>query len=102
MGALAAALLAELSDAGLDRLTELLAPRLAPRLAARFGPRDSEDAWLRYADQIATYINAPRSRVYALTSAAPFQLNATAAHCSPGDRTSTLCSGPVVRREREV
>jgi hypothetical protein len=63
MTALAAALLAELDDETLDTLAE----RLAPRLAARTIP--SDDGWLRGADKIAGYIDAPRSRVYALTSA---------------------------------
>ncbi len=62
---LAQALIAELTDHDLD----LLAERLAPRLRARFAKNEEADGWLRGADQIAEYIGAPRSRVYALTSA---------------------------------
>lgn len=58
-----AALLAELSEVDLDHLADLLAPRMAVRLSRQ------DDAWLRGADAIATHIGAPRSRVYALTSA---------------------------------
>lgn len=62
---LAAALIAELDDRTLDRLAELLAPRIANRLSQG----TNQDGWLRGADEIAEYIGAPRSRVYALTSA---------------------------------
>jgi excisionase family DNA binding protein len=60
---LAQALLAELDDAALD----LLAERLRPRLLTQ----DSTPGvgWLRGADKIATYLDCPRSRVYALVSA---------------------------------
>ncbi len=61
--ALAVALLEALDDDALD----LLAERLAPRLAACCSP--PADGWLRGADRIAAYVDAPRSRVYALTSA---------------------------------
>jgi excisionase family DNA binding protein len=64
VSALATAFLADLSAADLDRLAELLAPRIAHRLSNQ----GSDDAWLRGADEIAAYIGAPRSRVYALTS----------------------------------
>jgi len=62
---LTAALLDSLSGGDLDRLAELLAPRLADRL----GQTPADDGWLRGADQIAAYVAAPRSRIYALTSA---------------------------------
>lgn len=65
MSALASALLAELSEADLDRLAELLAPRIASRLEQC----DNGDAWLRGAERIADYVDCPRSRVYALASA---------------------------------
>jgi excisionase family DNA binding protein len=65
VSALAAALVADLSEADLDRLAELLAPRLASRL----GEQPASDGWLRGADRIGDYIGAPRSRVYALASA---------------------------------
>jgi excisionase family DNA binding protein len=61
---LVAALLAELSDADLDALVDVLAPRLAARFAA-----PADDGWLRGASEIAEYIGAPRSRVFALSSA---------------------------------
>ena len=63
MSTLADALVRELDDDALDALAD----RLAPRLAAR--QEDVDDGWLRGADKIASYIDAPRSRVYALTSA---------------------------------
>lgn len=59
---LAQALLEALDDDALD----VLAAKLAPRLE---GDPSAEDGWLRGADRIAAYIDAPRSRVYALTSA---------------------------------
>jgi hypothetical protein len=57
---LASALLAELDDDALDALAYLLGPRLHP---------DVEDEWLRGAERIAAYIDAPVSRVYALQGA---------------------------------
>ncbi len=62
---LSRAVLAALDDNALDALAE----RLAPRLARLNPPGVNSSAWLRGADQIARYIGAPRSRVYALTSA---------------------------------
>ena len=56
MSAIVDALLAQLTDADLDRLAE----RLVPRLAARVGRREDGDAWLRGAGKIAEYIGAPR------------------------------------------
>lgn len=44
-----------------DRVAELLADRQAP----------AEDGWLRSAERIAAYIDAPPSRVYALASCTP-------------------------------
>ena len=61
MSALAQALLADLDDHALDQLALLLAPRLHPET--------NHGGWLRGADKIANYIDAPRSRVYALASA---------------------------------
>ena len=65
MTALAAALLAELSDDDRRAFAESLAPILRDLL----GQADSSDGWLRGADAIGDYIGAPRSRVYALASA---------------------------------
>jgi hypothetical protein len=60
-------------DAFLDELDDhaltLLAEKLAPLLADRLSHVPTNDGWLRGADQIAAHIGAPRSRVYALTSA---------------------------------
>jgi len=46
---------------------DAIAERVADLLAG--GWRPAEDGWLRGADKIAEYVDAPRSRVYALTSA---------------------------------
>ena len=51
-----------------DELVERIAHRAAELLAER--PEEpAQDGWLRGADRIADYIDAPRSRVYALASA---------------------------------
>jgi hypothetical protein len=50
-----------------DDLVEAVAERAAQLLAER--PTEAEDGWIRGADRIAAYIDCPRSRVYALTSA---------------------------------
>jgi hypothetical protein len=50
-----------------DDVVEAIAARAAEIVADR--PGASEDGWLRGADRIAAYIDCPRSRVYALTSA---------------------------------
>lgn len=52
----------ELPDELLDAITERVAERLADR-------QPEQDGWLRGADRIAEYIDAPRSRVFALSSA---------------------------------
>jgi hypothetical protein len=49
-----------------SELIDLIAERAAELLT---GGERSDDSWLRGADQIATYIDCPRSRVYALVSA---------------------------------
>ena len=49
-----------------------LIEQIAERAAELIGERSkspAEDGWLRGADRIAAYIDAPRSRVYALVSA---------------------------------
>lgn len=67
MSALTEALVADLAGASEEQraqLAELLRPYLSP------GQSDNPVAkWLRGAEQIAAYIGAPRSRVYALASA---------------------------------
>ena len=53
-------------------MDEELIERIAERAAELIGERSkgsTEDGWLRGADRIAAYIDAPRSRVYALASA---------------------------------
>lgn len=50
-----------------DELVDQIAERVAAKLADRQPAGD--DGWLRGADKIASYIDAPRSRVYALASA---------------------------------
>jgi hypothetical protein len=53
-------------------IDEELVERIAERAAELIGERSknpAEDGWLRGADRIAAYIDAPRSRVYALVSA---------------------------------
>ena len=62
---LATALLAEMDDQALEQLADKLAPLLAERLS----PGATDDGWLRGADRIAKYVGAPRSRIYALSSA---------------------------------
>jgi hypothetical protein len=53
-----------------DRLIDRIAQRAAELLARRQGDAATgEDGWLRGADKIAAYIDAPRSRVYGLVSA---------------------------------
>ena len=51
-----------------DELVEQIARRAA-EMAAEFASEPAADGWLRGADKIAAYIDAPRSRVYALASA---------------------------------
>ncbi len=53
-------------------IDEELIEQIAERAARLIGERSQgkqQDGWLRGADRIAAYIDAPRSRVYALVSA---------------------------------
>jgi hypothetical protein len=50
-----------------DELIEQIAERAAALIGER-SQRQQSDGWLRGADKIAAYIDAPRSRVYALVS----------------------------------
>ena len=68
MSAILDALLNELTE-GDERALVRLADKLAPLLLERLAPPASGEGWLRGADEIATYIGSPRSRVYALASA---------------------------------
>jgi hypothetical protein len=91
MNALIDALIQELDDETLDALADMLAPRLADRLHRA----QSDDRWLRGADQIASYIGAPRSRVYALTSASriPVERDGSALIARTSDLDAWLRSG---------
>jgi hypothetical protein len=51
-----------------EDLIEQIAERAAELIGER-SKRRTEDGWLRGADRIGAYIDAPRSRVYALASA---------------------------------
>jgi hypothetical protein len=51
-----------------EQLIEQIAERAAELVGER-SQRQAADGWLRGADRIAAYIDAPRSRVYALASA---------------------------------
>jgi hypothetical protein len=51
-----------------EELIEQIAERVAQLIGER-PERAAEDGWLRGAERIAAYIDAPRSRVYALVSA---------------------------------
>lgn len=51
-----------------DELVEQIARRAA-ELVAEQSSEPGDDGWLRGAERIAAYIDAPRSRVYALNSA---------------------------------
>jgi excisionase family DNA binding protein len=51
-----------------EELIEQIAERAAELIGKR-SDRKEADGWLRGADKIAAYIDAPRSRVYALVSA---------------------------------
>lgn len=50
-----------------DDLVERIAGRAAELVVGQ--QKDADDGWLRGADKIAAYIDAPRSRVYGLVSA---------------------------------
>jgi excisionase family DNA binding protein len=68
VSAILEALLSELID-GDDIALARLADKLAPMLVDRLAPPPPAEGWLRGADEIASYIGSPRSRVYALASA---------------------------------
>ncbi|HKH14866.1 MAG TPA: hypothetical protein VKA47_09455 [Solirubrobacterales bacterium] len=55
-----------------DALIEQVAERVAEILAER--EPAAEDGWLRGADRIASYIDAPVSRVYALATCKPSRI----------------------------
>ena len=78
------------------RVAELLVERddLADLVLDRHAD-NGESGWLRGADQIATYIGAPRSRVYALASAGriPIQKDGSALLARRGDLDAWVRSG---------
>jgi len=94
MSAILEALLSELID-GDDTALARLADKLAPLLVDRIAPPSSNDGWLRGADQIASYIGSPRSRVYALASARriPVQRDGSALVARRSELDSWLRSG---------
>lgn len=53
-----------------DELVEQVADLVLDRLGEK-GRAAEPDGWLRGADRIAAYIDAPRSRVYALATTSP-------------------------------
>jgi hypothetical protein len=65
---------ADLTRALLDALDDDALDELAGRLAPRLATSTPADGWLRGAEKIAAYIDAPVSRVYALTSARPARI----------------------------
>lgn len=86
---LASALLDALDDEALD----VLAAKLAPRLPGI--PATRSDGWLRGADKIATYIDSPKSRVYALASAKriPVERDGSALIARRSDLDAWICAG---------
>jgi excisionase family DNA binding protein len=94
VSAIVDAFLSELID-GDDRALIRLADKLAPLLVDRLTPPASADGWLRGADQIASYIGSPRSRVYALVSARriPVQRDGSALVARRSELDSWLRSG---------
>ncbi len=94
MSAILEAVLSELID-GDDRALARLADKLAPLLVDRIVLGASGDGWLRGADQIASYIGSPPSRVYALASARriPIQRDGSALVARRSELDSWLRSG---------
>lgn len=94
MSAILDALLNELID-GDDTALARLADKLAPLLVDRLVPPGSGEGWLRGADEIASYIGSPRSRVYALASARriPVQRDGSALVARRSELDSWLRSG---------
>ena len=93
-----------------DQALAVLADKLAPLLADRLGRTSASDGWLRGADQIAAYIGAPRSRVYAITSARrlPIQRDGSAlvapvgiGRLAPSRRLETTVRPPINHEHTE-
>lgn len=53
---------------------EQIAERAAALIAERHADTPTTDGWLRGADRIAAYIDAPRSRVYSLATCNPSRI----------------------------
>jgi hypothetical protein len=89
------ALLNELINGDDDTALARLADKLAPLLVNRLAPPAAGDGWLRGADQIASHIGSPRSRVYALSSARriPVQRDGSALIARKSDLDAWLRGG---------
>jgi hypothetical protein len=81
-----------LTEEQLDRLAAGIAERIAERIGET---RDSETGWLRGAEKIARYIDAPPSRVYALASAGriPCERDGSSLIAHRGDLDAWLRAG---------
>jgi excisionase family DNA binding protein len=79
-----------------DELVERIARRAA-ELVDRQAP--ANDGWLRGADRIAAYIDAPKSRVYALASAGriPLERDGSNLLARKSDLDQWLRNGGAVR-----
>lgn len=78
-----------------DEQLDVLAGRVADLLAERQHDQPQEDGWVRGAKEIAAYIGAPVSRVYALSSAGriPLQRDGTALVARRSDLDAWLRTG---------
>lgn len=81
-----------------DAVIEQIAAKVAALLVDQQQPTEA-DAWLRGADRIAEYIDAPRSRVYALASTKriPVRKDGSALVARRSDLDAWLLAGGAVR-----
>jgi hypothetical protein len=72
---------------------------IAARAADLVAGRETADGWLRGADKIAAYIDAPESRVYALSSSRriPVHRDGSALVAKRSELDTWLCKGGGVR-----
>lgn len=77
-----------------DELVDRIAKRATELIASREAA-GANDGWLRGADKIAAYIDAPRSRVYALVSAKeiPVHHDGSALIARPSELDAWLLAG---------